>query len=319
MSEALRDIPGWATSPLLLLALVMVAAGALFLALFWNLLYPDPTQRRVRQLARNRLPADDEGRRPLTTSSRLPQLDRRIEALGKEFNWSPEPMRLLLRRAGYPRRDAYVVLLFFKAAAPVAALPLAWLYLDLVLGAAWHGALVFLAALGLAVAAFWAPDLYLRNLILRRKERIRRTWPYALDLIQLCINAGMGLEPALAKVARETRELAPDIANELNLTVSELMYMQDRRVALERFANRVDIGQVREAIMVFIQSERYGMALGETLMQLAEESRRLRLVEAEKKAAALPPRLTVPMILFFLPALFIVILSPALIRVFELP
>lgn len=318
MSESLNTLPEWATSPLVLFVLASVAVGALLLALIWRLLYPDPTESRVRRIMRNR-PVAEETVRPPTTTSRLPQLDRRIEAFGKGFNWNPEHQRLQLRRAGYPQRDAYVVVLFFKGVAPLLALPLAWLYLDLVLGEAWHGLLVFLAALLLAIAAFWAPDLYVRNMILRRRERIRRTWPYALDLIQLCVNAGMGLEAALAKVARETRELAPDISDELNLTVSELMYLQNRRTALERFSHRVDMAPVREAIMVFIQSERYGMALGETLQGLAEESRRQRLVEAEKKAASLPPKLTVPMILFFLPALFVVILSPALIRVFELP
>ncbi|MCC5986484.1 MAG: type II secretion system F family protein [Pararhodobacter sp.] len=318
MSEALNDLAGWAQGPLVLLVLSAVALGALLLALLWGLIYPDTTERRVRGIMQNRPLAEERGRPP-TTKSRLPQLDRRIEAFGKRFNWNPEHQRLLLRRAGYPQRDAYVVVLMFKAVAPLLALPLAWLYLDLILGDAWHGLLVFLASLLLAIAAFWAPDLYVRNMILRRRERIRRTWPYALDLIQLCVNAGMGLEPALAKVARETRVLAPDISDELNLTVSELMYLQNRRAALERLAHRVDMAPVREAIMVFIQSERYGMALGDTLQGLAEESRRQRLVEAEKKAASLPPKLTVPMILFFLPALFVVILSPALIRVFELP
>ena len=171
-----------------------------------------------------------------------------------------------------------------------------------------------LLAVLLGAGGFWLPDLWLENTIQRRQNRIRRYLPDTLDLLQMCMRSGMTMEAAMTKVSREIRVSSPDIADELLLTVSELNYLNDRRKALENMAERSGVAAVREVVTALIQSQRFGAVLADTLQVLARESRAQRLMEAEKKAASLPPKLTVPMILFFLPALFVVIVTPAVIN-----
>lgn len=311
MSEAL---PGWLPSvgDLALVALALVAGASLVLVALWGVLFPDPLRRRVRRF---RASAPDP-----TTGVRRDPSGGWTEALYPPLLWlaglTTENLRLRLRRAGYQGHGAVVVFMLGKVAAPSLMFPILWRYLDLTLAERLSGWLVAVLSVVLALAFAWLPDLLLHNLALRRRERIKRAWPDTLVLMRLCISAGLGLEAALSKVAREMREISTEVAAELDITVAELIYFQNRREALHNLGERIDLQVVREVSLALAQAERYGMALSETLHRLAEESRRARLAEAEKKAASLPALLTIPMILFFLPALFVVILTPALIEVF---
>src|SRR5207237_9080714 len=149
----------------------------------------------------------------------------------------------------------------------------------------------------------------------RLKLSINRAYPYSLDLLQICSESGMSVESAFRKVSEEIGGQSIPLAEEFTLTTAELSYLQDRKVAYENLARRTDLEGVKAVCVALQQSERYGTPLGQTLRVMAQENRDMRMSEAEKKAAALPPKLTVPMILFFLPVLFIVILGPAAIRV----
>lgn len=297
----------------LLLVLVGVSFGSVLLAVLLTVLAPDSLTRRIRRLGLSRAEARDHVA-AARAASVVARLSAVIEALGIRAGWIPADMMRRFRRAGYYHHDAPAVFVLAKLVGPLLLLPLAWAYMDLVMGARLAPLAVVVLAAVPSGLMFWAPDVWVKNVTMRRQTRIERGWPDSLDLLHLCMSAGMGLEAALAKVAQEIRPSYPDIADELMLTMSELAYLQERRRALENLAERTDVRSVREVVTALIQSERYGTALGETLQILARENRAQRLAEAEKKAAALPPKLTVPMIVFFLPALFVIIGAPAIIR-----
>jgi tight adherence protein C len=176
--------------------------------------------------------------------------------------------------------------------------------------------------LGIVLVSTWVgmriPELFLKNLITRRQLSIRRAFPDALDLMLICVESGMSIDAAFRKVSEEIANQSIPLAEEFALTTAELSYLQDRRNAYENLAKRTNLEGVRAVCTALIQAERYGTPLGQALRVLAQESRDMRMSEAEKKAAGLPPKLTVPMILFFLPVLFVVILGPAAIRLLEI-
>ena len=168
------------------------------------------------------------------------------------------------------------------------------------------------------VVGFYIPGVGLKNVIQRRQASIKKAWSDALDLLLICVESGMALEPSMVRVAKEIGSQSIPLAEELSLTVAELSYLQDRRKALDNLGRRTGLETVRAVVTSLIQSERYGTPLGTALRVLAQENRDARMSEAEKKAAALPPKLTVPMILFFLPVIFVVILGPSIIMVMKL-
>jgi tight adherence protein C len=169
--------------------------------------------------------------------------------------------------------------------------------------------------IGAAYLGMHLPYLFLKNKITRRQTSIRRAFPDALDLLLICIESGMSVEAAFRKVSQEIGTQSIALAEEFTLTTAELSYLPDRRQAYENLAKRTDLEGVKAVCVALQQAERYGTPLGTALRVMAQENRDMRMAEAEKKAAALPPKLTVPMILFFLPCLFIVILGPAAIKV----
>ena len=162
------------------------------------------------------------------------------------------------------------------------------------------------------------PSLFLKNRIQHRQLSIKRAFPDALDLLLICVESGMSIEAGFKRVAAEVGTQSIPLAEELTLTTAELSYLQDRRQAYENLAKRTNLEGVKSVCMALQQAERYGTPMGTTLRVMAQENRDMRMSEAEKKAAGLPPKLTVPMILFFLPVLFVVILGPAAIRVMAL-
>jgi tight adherence protein C len=159
------------------------------------------------------------------------------------------------------------------------------------------------------------PLLFLKNKIAKRQLSIKRAFPDALDLLLICVESGMSIEAAFRRVSMEIGSQSIALAEELTLTTAELSYLQDRRQAYDNLGKRTDLEGVKAVCLALQQAERYGTSLAQTLRVLSQENRDMRMTEAEKKAAGLPPKLTVPMIVFFLPVLFVVILGPAAIRV----
>lgn len=165
-----------------------------------------------------------------------------------------------------------------------------------------------------AVIGFYLPNMYVSNIAGKRQFSIMRAFPDALDMMLICVEAGMSIEVAFQKVGREIGTASVELAEELTLTTAELSYLPERRQAYENLADRTGHEGVKAVCLALIQGERYGTPLGDALRVMAKENREMRMSAAEKKAAALPAKLTVPMILFFLPVLFIVVIGPAYIK-----
>ncbi len=162
---------------------------------------------------------------------------------------------------------------------------------------------------------FYAPNIYISNLASKRRTSIVAVFPDALDLLLICVESGMSIESALQKVSQEVGSSSIELAEEMSLLVAELSYLPDRRMAYEGLSKRVNYPGIKSVCTAMIQAERYGTPLGGALRIMSKENRELRMSAAEKKAAALPAKLTVPMIIFFLPVLFLVIIGPAIIKV----
>lgn len=217
--------------------------------------------------------------------------------------------------AGYRQQSHVNIYLALKVLVPVAFALAAALFLFVISAAERTAFMNFAVILFAAAAGFYLPTILLKNKVTKRQLSIRRAWPDGLDLMLICVESGMSLEATLKKVAEEVGLQSPELAEELTLTTAELSYLQERRVAHENLAKRTGLEQVKSVTMALIQAERYGTPLATALRALSQESRDMRMAEAEKKAAALPPKLTVPMIVFFLPVLFAVILGPAFMQI----
>ena len=228
-----------------------------------------------------------------------------------------EEARDKLVMAGYRGQAPYVTFLFFRLVIPIVFLIGAVLYVFVIS----NMQQTTLMKIGICIGATWAgmqaPMVFLKNAITKRQLSIKRAFPDALDLLLICIESGMSIEAAFRRVSNEIGSQSIALAEEFSLTTAELSYLQDRKTAYENLAKRIGLDGVKSVCLALQQSERYGTPLGQTLRVMAQENRDMRMNEAEKKAAALPPKLTVPMIVFFLPVLFVVILGPTGIKVTE--
>lgn len=229
----------------------------------------------------------------------------------------PAETRNKLKMAGLRQPGHLITFVFFRAIGPFAFGAGAFAYLYVFMPD--QTALIrLLLSFGAAYMGFYAPNIVVQNLVTRRQESIVRAWPDALDLLLICVESGMSIEAAFKRVGGEIASASVPLAEEMSLTNAELSYLQERRLAFENLAKRTGLVGVKAVVTSLIQAERYGTPLGTALRVLAQENRDMRMAEAERKAAALPPRLTVPMIAFFLPVIFVVILGPAAIEVFAL-
>jgi tight adherence protein C len=221
-----------------------------------------------------------------------------------------------LRAAGFRSQNALNTFLFARFFLPFIFLAAAATYIFLF---GFLGKQTFmvriLTIMGVGYLGFYAPNIFISNKISKRQKSIKRAWPDALDLMLICVESGVSIEAAIKRVADEMTHSSPELAEEMILTNAELSFLQERRQAYENLAKRTQLDIVQAVTQALIQAERYGTPVAQALRVLAQESRDQRMNEAEKKASALPPKLTVPMILFFLPVLIAVILGPAGIQV----
>lgn len=223
-----------------------------------------------------------------------------------------------LRAAGYRTQNALNMFLLARFVLPFFFLVGAIVYVFVLDNLADKPTTVrILACVVIAYAGFYTPNLFVSNQSKKRQLSIKLAWPDALDLLLICVESGVSIEAAMKRVSEEIAVQSTALAEEFVLTTAELSYLQDRRVAFENLGSRTGLDAVKSVTQALIQSERYGTPIAQALRVLAQESRDTRMTEAEKKAAALPPKLTVPMILFFLPVLIGVILGPAAIQVMD--
>jgi len=219
---------------------------------------------------------------------------------------------LNLSRAGIRTKDAAIAVIFFRLVGPI-----------MIGGTAAIGVYLlhwfpnasafkqYMIVAGSLLASYKAPDVYVTNLIKKRQHAIRKALPDALDLLVICAEAGLSVDAAFNRVARELSKAYPELGDEFALTAIELGFLTDRRQAFENLAQRVNLDSIRGVVTTMIQTEKYGTPLAGALRVLSAEFRHERMMRAEEKAARLPAIMTVPLIMFILPVLFIVILGPA--------
>ncbi|HEY5107132.1 MAG TPA: type II secretion system F family protein [Caulobacteraceae bacterium] len=220
-----------------------------------------------------------------------------------------------LAQAGFRGPRPVSTYYFFRFCSPFIFGPLALFYLFVINGFGLPMMTKLCAGMAAFVIGFYAPNLYVANVASKRRTSIVSSFPDALDLLLICVESGMSIEAAIQKVSQEIGGSSMELAEELTLLGAELSYLPERRAAYEGLGKRTNHAGIKSVATAMIQAERYGTPLGSALRVMAKENRDLRLSAAEKKASALPAQLTVPMILFFLPVLFVVILGPTIIRV----
>ena len=302
--------------------LVAVAAAATVITVAMPLLESDTLGNRMKAMAteRDRIRARERERLSKGGKGSLrPEakafMTKIVDGLSASKWLGTDKAKMQLAMAGFRGPQAEVAFLFFRLVAPVGLFVLAVFYLFVLsdLG------LSLMIRFGLVIGALYlgikAPEISLSNTISKRQKSLRRAFPDTLDLMLICVESGMSLEHACRKVSQEIGGQSVPMAEELSLTTAELSYLSDRRAAFENLAARTGIESMKSLVTVLIQSERYGTPLGTALRVLAQESRDTRMLDAEKKAAGLPPKLTVPMIVFFLPVLFVIIGTPAGIQI----
>lgn len=220
--------------------------------------------------------------------------------------------RKQLMMAGFRGQRPVFIFMAARIGMPFVAAFACWVYVYILKGVELDSFMKLMSVVGSFFAGFYIPNIYIKNVVQKRQQAIQLSWPDALDLLLICVESGMSIETALQKVSQEVAGGAPELAEELGLTVAELSYLQERKQAYINLAERTGLDGVKGVTTALIQSEKYGTPLGQSLRVMAQENREHRMQEAERKAAALPPKLTVPMIGFFLPVLFAVILGPAI-------
>jgi len=303
--------------------LAAVAVFATILTLTYPLLASDKLGARLKSVSTRREELRRMQREALNKKGQLRStpvgfMKQTIEKLNLRNILESPNTKEKLSRAGYRGQAAIYAFMFFRFVMPFIVFFATIVYLFMLskynlpamgkVGIAFGGAFV----------GFYLPDLYVQNIIDKRMGSIMRAFPDALDLMLICVESGMSVEAAFNKVASEIGTASVELAEEFALTTAELSYLPDRRQAYENLGKRCSHSGVRAVCTSLIQAERYGTPLGTALRVMSLENREMRMVEAEKKAASLPAKLTVPMIVFFLPALFVIILGPASIKIMHL-
>lgn len=242
------------------------------------------------------------------------QMKQLVDQLNLKNIFSDEKTQFHLRQAGFRGTAPLYTYLFSRLIMPILLFFAALLYAFSVLSADQPAIMKIGIAVVVALLGFYTPDLYVKNRTQNRQKSISRAWPDALDLMLICVESGMSVEGAFKRVAEEIGIQSVPLAEELTLTNAELSYLSDRRTAYENLAERTGLEGVKNVVLALIQAERYGTPVGQALRVMADENREQRMQKAEQKAASLPPKLTVPMIVFFLPVLFAVIMGPGIIQ-----
>ncbi len=222
-----------------------------------------------------------------------------------------------LAQAGFRGPRPVTTFYFFRFVAPFVFAAVVAFYLYVVNSFGLQPLQKLCACVAALAIGYYAPNVYITNVAQKRRESIVSAFPDALDLLLICVESGMSIEAAIQKVGAEVGASSMELAEELSLLTAELSYLPDRRLAYEGLARRINYPGIKSVATAMIQAERYGTPLGTALRVMAKENRELRLSAAEKKAAALPAQLTVPMILFFLPVLFLMILGPAIMKIMD--
>jgi len=270
---------------------------------------------RAEEMARLRgRGSEQEQTRTMRRAAGRQSIQNVVERFSLQKAFADENTGDALAMAGLRGQGALNAYVFARFVSPFVLFVIAFVYLQFTVFADKPLYLNAIYALFLGLVGAYLPTLWLKNRTTKRQASIRRAWPDALDLMLLCVEAGMSVEHAFKRVAKEIGLQSPELAEEITLTTAELSFLEDRTRAYDNLGKRTGLDVVKSVMTSLIQADRYGTSVGTSLRVMAEEGRETRMMEAEKKAAALPPKLTVPLIVFFLPVLFIVIIAPAIIK-----
>ena len=303
-----------------ILALAALTVFASIVGLAFPLLQSDPLASRLKHVTKRReeLSKQQKDRLQQTrrqrANSRVGFMKMVLNRLKLQSQTTSRALRSKLARAGWRGQVPMITYVFARLTMPLALGLLAALIL---IGADKPGLTTnvkFLIGFAAAAIGYYVPGIIVANVIQRRQHELTRHFPDALDLMVLCVEAGLSLDAAISRVASDIEEDSPVLAEELGLTAAELALLGDRRAAFENLAERTGLEDFKSFSMALIQAERYGTSLGAILRVLAKENRDARMTRAEEKAGRLPATLTVPMITFFLPVLFVVLIGPAVIQ-----
>jgi tight adherence protein C len=304
-------------------AFVMVITFATVLTIGMPMLNRTNLEGRLKSVANRREELRRRSREALANKAATTSLRQTDESVYKRVVERLHLSRLLedstvvekLAQAGFRGPRPVSTFYFFRFVMPFLLAAATAFYLLVINGFGLPMLQKLTACMVAMVIGYYAPNIYISNVATKRRDTIAQAFPDCLDLLLICVESGMSIEAAIQKVAQEVGGTSIELAEELTLLTAELSYLPERRLAYEGLAKRTNHPGIKSVVTAMIQAERYGTPLGSALRVMAKENRELRLAAAEKKAAALPAQLTVPMILFFLPVLFVVILGPAIIKV----
>ncbi len=298
--------------------LIALAVFATAVSVFMPYLQGDKLETRLKAVSTQREKLRKQSRAALENKSLRRKDNSAIGEISSKLNLQKmleDPnVQITLAKAGLRGPGPLSAFYFARMIMPFAGLLLTFVYVFFINDMNMHTPMKYGSLLFGAAAGFYAPNLYVSNLAAKRQKSIMRAFPDALDMLLICVESGMSIEMGFHKVSQEVGTASSELAEEFGLTVAELAYLPERRQAYENLAKRTGHDGVKAVCMALGQAERYGTPLGDALRVMAKENREMRMSEAEKKAAALPAKLTVPMILFFLPVLFLVVLGPAWIK-----
>ena len=296
-----------------------VATFAAIVAIYAATTVRDPMTRRVKALNERReqlkagIVASTNKRKKLTNRS---QAADKVRSILVSFKMLQEDQikktQLRLMQAGIRTKDLAFFIIFARFVLPVVlglAAVIAIYGVDMF--PEWSWLRRYMTVAGILIGSYKAPDIWLKNKLTKRSNAVRKGLPDALDLLVICAEAGLTVDAAFGRVSKELGKAYPELGDEFGLTAIELGFLNERRQAFENLAQRVDLEAIRGVVTTMIQTEKYGTPLASALRVLSAEFRNERMMRAEEKAARLPAIMTVPLILFILPTLFIVILGPA--------
>jgi tight adherence protein C len=311
-----------ANTDLIIACVASMSAFFATIVVSWSHLVPDTLGARMRQMTdeRETVRIRERGKLHADKQSILGTEPKKIfKDIFDRLNLAKQAedgnMVQGLRMAGYRGQGPIVTFLAIRLVMPLVLFAVAGFYIFVALKLQYPFFLKLSIVMAAALLGYYLPAIYVKNRIAKRQKSIRRAWPDALDLILICVESGMGIESAFRKVSEEIGSQSIELAEELGLTTAELSYLPHRRQAYENLGRRTGLDGIKGVVTCLQQAEKYGTPVGQSLRVFAQEQRDMRISEAEKKAAGLPPKLTVPMIIFFLPVLFAVIITPAAIQI----
>lgn len=322
----MEDIIRFVTDPQnLLTVFIAIAAFASVFTLLSGLAGGNDLEKRIKHVAERREELRRRSRAALAQNQNV-SLRQTDEGFKKRIVDRLQLSKLLedptvnekIMQAGFRGQSPVTTFYFFRFAMPFVLAVLALIYVIVAGQAEWPLIMKVAIVLFAFAIGFYAPNIYLSNRIQKRRDKIVEAFPDALDLLLICVESGMSIEAAIQKVSQEIGSQSIELAEELSLMSAELSYLPERRMAYEGLARRTNHPGIKSVATAMTQAETYGTPLSTALRTMAKENRELRLAAAEKKAAALPAQLTVPMIIFFLPVLFVVIMTPAIISIIDM-